>query len=113
MQLHPVGIDNTGNHETYDVIEPRYEAAAAEGILQLQGVVIRSISGVTVASQDISVHLPSKVFDIYAVLELEPVEICADPPPDEPPLEEQLRDADEEGVEIAGAKIHEMIMEDT
>ncbi|KAI1612125.1 fungal-specific transcription factor domain-containing protein [Exophiala viscosa] len=111
-----VGIDNNcdPNSEANGNI-PRDEAIAAEGILQLHEVVVHSISAVTDAPQGISVHLPSKEFDIYALLEMDPGDSCSEPPLDDlaQPQEEQLRDVDEEELEIAGVDdVHEMITED-
>ena len=111
-----VGIDNSHPSGETDGSIARDEAIAAEGILQLHDVVVHSISAVTDAPQGISVHLPFKEFDIYALLELDPGESCAEPQPDvtlaQPP-EEQLTDADEETeVELGGADMHEMITED-
>ncbi len=86
---------------------------AAEGILQLQDVVVHSIAAVSDAPRGVLVHRPSKEFDLYALLELEPGEVAVATPPDETPpemLEDAVEAMDDEGeggdgVEVAGSTL--------
>lgn len=80
--------DTTAETATGDV------ALAAEGIMQLQEVVIHSIATVSDAPRGVGVHLPSKEFDLYALLEIEPGDGTTEPLPDETPSVNASEDAE-------------------